>query len=305
MDPSQSYPRFYTNPVVQDLADIPRWTVSTNEKVPIDFRELMLTGRVKGAKEATSNYLVTLDEITDFLPDASNSTLYLRSQVDGYAVLDIEPSCPPEISAELLKLPALYAEESMSGKGYHLVLPLPDNFMDYPIATQKKTLSEEHNWYEILLEHWITFSRVTIDTAPDPTADWEELYASLAQHAVISPTAHLDLSNIKPEIPNEEMILRAMTTRPFSKDPGDFHHDMSRYEFFSLGVLRSRMTTCIREFRTAYPATYYGHTEQVWLLYEAAKAVFIHRDKHDEMRNGMPLLFDRASLIISLNQEPT
>ncbi len=303
-DPHAVFPEFYNNPIIQDLSQTPRWTVSNKDKAPIDMRELMLTGRIHGAKEPNERYLVTLPELTKFLPKAANHTFYLHGQLDGYLVLDIEPSCPEPIARHLLSLPALYTEQSMSGKGFHLVMPLPDNFWDFPVATGKKALKEEHKHYEILVDHWITFTRRQVDPSwftlpPAPAGSWEKLYALLAKDAVETPTVELDIDLECPQIPNKPMILKAMTTRPINRTPEDFNGDHSRYEFSVLGILYSRMITVINEFQTVYPTTSYGDSEKVWLLYEAVRTVVPPREKHAERRGGMPLLFDRAMWVLS------
>ena len=160
IDPDALFPEFYTNASVQMLAGHSRWTVSDKDKTPINTRELMTTGRIWGAHEISDDCLVTLEELKGFLPNATNNAFYLKAQIDGLLVLDIEKTCPPEIAAKLLGISdTLYSELSMSGKGYHLLLPLPSNFWDFPIATGKKVLKEEHGYYEILLDHWVTFTR--------------------------------------------------------------------------------------------------------------------------------------------------
>lgn len=303
-NPRSVFPEFYDNPVIRDLGHTPRWTVSSNEKAPLDMRELMLTGRIRGAVHADDSCLVTLDELTGFLPNAANHAYYLQGQIDGYLVLDIEPECPPQIAQQLLSLPALYTEVSMSGRGFHLVMPLPANFWDYPIATNKKALKEEHKHYEILVEHWVTFTRRPVHASwmalpPAPDGAWEKLYALLAKDVVETPSAELDIELECPEIPNKAMILKAMTARKINRSPDDFHGDHSRYEFSVLGVLYHRMITVINEFQTVYPTTSYGDSEKVWLLYEAVREVVPPRAKHAERRNGMPLLFDRSMWVLS------
>jgi hypothetical protein len=303
-DPHSVFPEFYTNPIISAIADIPRWTVSDNEKVPINMRELMTTGRLWGAHEISDECLVTLDDMTSFLPDAANNAFYLRAQTDGFLVLDIEKTCPPEVAAEMLKIPNLYDELSMSGKGYHLILPLPANFWDYPIATGKRVLKEEHGWYEILLDHWVTFTRVPVPADKMPRQDfepgiWEALYAKLAKGAVEAPTAEFDLSAERPNIPRVEQILDLMTRRPLEKSLDDFNGDYSRFEFSSLGVLYNRMRPILPAIIEVEPDAVFDESAKSWLIYEAATRVLPHREKHDEIRNGLPLLLNAAMALVA------
>lgn len=303
-DPYSAFPEFYGNPIISAIADIPRWTVSDNEKVPINMRELMKTGRIWGAHEISDECLVTLDDMSSTLPEAANNAFYLRAQTDGFLVLDIEKTCPPEVARELLKIPALYAERSMSGKGYHLILPLPANFWEYPIATGKRVLKEEHGWYEILLDHWITFTRVALpsDQLPpqnfDPGA-WEALYGSLAKEAVEAPTAEFELSVERPQVPRIGQILELMTRRPMEKSLDDFHGDYSRFEFSTLGVLYNRLSPILVAMEDAEPDADYDESVRAWLIYEAATQILPHREKHDEARNGLPLLLNAAMALVS------
>jgi hypothetical protein len=303
-DPRSAFPEFYDNPIIGAIADIPRWTVSDNEKVPINMRELITTGRLWGAHEVSDQCLITLDELTTFLPTAANNAFYLRAQTDGFLVLDIEKTCPPEEAKKLLAIPNLYGEFSMSGKGYHLVLPLPANFWDFPIATGKRVLKEEHGWYEILLDHWVTFTRAPIPAAKLPTPDhaagaWEKLYADLAKDAVEAPTSDIDVSAERPDIPRFEQILDLMTRRPLEKTLEDFHGDYSRFEFSTLGVLFNRMKPILIAVNDAVPEAVFDESTKAWIIYEAAMRMLPSRDKHEEIRNGMPLLLNAAVALVS------
>lgn len=308
IDPDALFPDFYTNPAVQLLAGHSRWSVSDNEKMPIDMRELMSTGRLWGAREISETCLVTLDELKAVLPNAANNAFYLQAQTDGLLVLDIEKTCPPEIAAELLGMSeTLYSELSMSGRGYHLLMPLPANFWDYPLATGKRVLREEHGWYEILLDHWVTFTRTDVLAerflGPDedvlPVApEWAELYASLAEKAVETPTVELDINAEKPEIPREAQIVDLMTRQPHKRDLATFHGDYSRWEFSILGVLYNRLSAILVAIKDVVDHPY-DENDQAWLVFTAAQQVIPPRTKHDEYRNEMPLLMNATVSLIA------
>lgn len=243
---------FYGNPAIGTLADAARWTVSGRlgdpggtGKVPIDMRALLDIGRVRGAWTIGEECLVTLRELTERLPDAANHAFYLRAQTDGLMVVDIEPDCPAEIAANLLGLPGLiYTETSMSGRGYHLMTALPENFYDHAVASSKRVLREEHGWYELLLDHWVTFTRRpvaksgvaarAIDIASAPFASLEEVYASLASKAsssacVMGVPTGVECREIKGGQQIVERTLEA--ARPRLKRLDDFADDHSRWEF--------------------------------------------------------------------------
>jgi hypothetical protein len=314
-DPDALFPSFYTNTAVQLLAGHARWSVSgrlgddpeKDAKAPIDMRALMTSGRIRGAWEISDSCLVTLDELKTFLPNAANNAFYLQAQTDGLMVLDIEKTCPPEIAAPLLGMTeALYSELSMSGKGYHLLLPLPSNFWDYPLAVSKKVLREEHGYYEILLDHWVTFTRneVPAERYVDPEGvlpvapAWAELYASLAELAIETPSVELDISAEKPEIPREEQILDLMTRQPPKRDLASFHGDYSRWEFSILGVLYNRLAAILVAVKDVVDHPY-DEGDQAWLVYLAGQKIIPARDKHEEYRNGMPLLLNAAVSLVA------
>lgn len=303
-DPHSAFPEFYENPIINAIADVARWTVSDNEKVPINMRELISSGRVWGAHEVSDKCLVQLNELTSFLPTAANNAFYLRAQTDGFVVLDIEKTCPPEIARELLRLPHLWAEPSMSGKGYHLVMPLPSNFWEYPIAVGKTVLKEEHGYYEILLDHWVTFTRIPLaaNTLPEQNFEpgaWEDVYAALASVAVEAPVAEFEITAERPDVPRVDQIIELVTRRPLEKTPEDFHNDYSRYEFSALGILFNRLKTILIAIKEVEPDVVYDEAAMSWLIYEAAVQMLPARDKHAEVRNGMPLLLNAAVSLVA------
>lgn len=324
IDPQTQFPEFYGNRVALALASAKRWTVSgkLNEdskgKAPIDVRHLIDTnGRVRGAWATDSQCLVDLPELTRRLPNAANAAFYLQASTDGLVVIDIEPGCPREIAQNLLALAgAVYTETSMSGKGYHLVTPLPANFGQFENARGKRVLREEHGWYEILIEHWVTFTRRPIEHrvlaeagAMDLTqaefASFEDVYASLAKVAKPSRSVSMgDVVEEQPKILAMGRVIRQSLANAESrlKDPDAFGNDMSRYEFSVLGVLyrqihfQAGLVEGERQIK-------YSLSDRAWLLYLAAKEVLPPRDKHREQRNGRPFLLDRAAAMVALSND--
>lgn len=323
--PQALFPAFYGNPAIRALARASRWTVSgrlggdvgAKGKAPIDMRALLDIGRVRGAWSVGDQCLVRLDELTAALPNAANAAYYLQAAVDGLMVIDVEPACPAEIAANLLALPGLlYRETSMSGHGYHLVAALPDNFHHYGGASSKRVLREEHGWYELLLEHWVTFTRLPVheDTRPQvrrqdlaaaPFASIEDLYASLASRAKASPSGYATMVGTDDEAPEirggEQIVERTLEgARTRLKRLDDFGGDHSRWEFSILGTLfremrRHLVVVGFRSFTT------YSSSDQAWLLYKAALEAIPSRAKHEERRNGRPFLLDRAAAMVAAN----
>ena len=156
----ENFPEFYSHPFIKEIKDNSRWTVSgltslddrTNKK-PIDIWELHDIGTLHGAREHNSTCLMTLDELLDFLPNAANHAYYLEAMEDEYVILDIEPDCPQQLKNMFLDMDYVYGETSMSGKGYHLVFPLPLEIDKYPKAKTKKVWQDKTRYFELHLEH--------------------------------------------------------------------------------------------------------------------------------------------------------
>lgn len=328
VDPHTMFPRFYSNPAIRALADACRWTISgqiadedpDNEadkpptrKAPIDLRHLIDRQRVRGAWSIGPECLVTLAELTSAVPAAANHAFYLQAQTDGLIVIDIESGCPPKIAADLLRLPGiLYSELSMSGRGFHLVFPLPGNLHNFPVAAGKLVLREQHGWYEILLDHWCTFTRFPIADVtrehiaavawPPAFTSVEEVYADLAAKA--RPSAGLTAAAVgtdaeMPEIPYAQSIIEKAlaSAEGLLRDPRDFDHDLSRWEFSVLAVLYRWMQVPLSVYSSF--GVCYSAGDQAWLLYRAALDVIPARPKHAQQRNGRPFLLDRAAALIA------
>lgn len=321
INPTTLFSDFYENRAINALRRAKFWTVSgkldedSKGKAPIDMRHLLDVGRVRGAWARDARCLVDLDELTLRLPDASNVAYYLDSLTDGLMVLDIEPGCPQEIAHNLLALPgALYTETSMSGRGYHMVFAKPKNFHDHPAAQTKKVIREEHGWYEILLEHWVTFTRrpvleammsraSEIDLAAAKFGTFEELYASLAKTAKVTPTVATQVGNLgteTPKIAGMGSIIRNTITGAESRlrSLDDFGGDRSRFEFSVLGTLYRQMTIHMVVVGNQRNVTY-SLNDRAWLLFLAAQEVLPRRAKHNERRNGRPFLLDRAASMVA------
>lgn len=319
-DPRDVFPHFYDNPAIRTrLAGSSRWTVSgqigddpTQRKAPINIRELLTSGRLRGAWSADETCLLTLDELTARLPNAANCAFHLRAQVDALMMIDIEPGCPVGIAADLIDALApetLYAEMSMSGHGYHLLVRTPSNFWDFTNASCKKVLREEHGWYEILLEHWITFTRRELvrptNTAPTGHglprfSTVAGLYADLARNARANgpSSSSIEVALDVPDIPAAgeivEQAVQGYVPRPLS----DFHDDTSRWEFSIMNGLYPRVMQAITLQITVNRFSY-SVSDRVWLLFLAAGRVLPAREKHREARNNRPFLLDRAAALVA------
>lgn len=303
VDPSQptfeDFPGFLDNPVVRQLAQNPRWTLSDSRKRPMDMWA-MVRGEVVGASEPSPGCLMRLDQLNAVMPQAANNAYFLSYRRDGYMVIDIEKTCPEHLRDELLALPCLYSELSMSGKGYHLVMPAPDVVDDHPDALLKTVLRHPRGWYEILLEHYVTFTRrpVPAHLSGTPGRSWDEVYAELASQAVASERASLDMTDQAPDIPCRDELVGLLSRQKYSRDLASFHGDNSAYEFGYAGFLWNKLELFLvaDKFSRSHAWT---DEHKAWIIYLAMVKVLEHRPKHDEVRSRMPLLLNTAANLVA------
>lgn len=291
---------FYNHPFIKSIASHKKWSVSDKNKRPIDIINYMTFNKISGAQTTDENSLVDLNTLCEVIPNAANHAYHMDVMIDDFVILDIEPTCPEDLRNELLKLPYIYGEYSLSGKGIHLIFPTPENFYDYPVATKKVALKEEHGWYEILLNHWVTFTRNMIEPATGDKS-FEQIYAELAIEQKEVNRSEIDVDDLAPESPpKEDMILHTLfNTRSYKKTPNDFYGDYSKYEYGHMGYLNYRLKLVLDTHTVRNTKHVYTPNERAWLLYTVAREQIPHREKHRETRDGLPWLLYLAREIIA------
>ena len=289
---------FVEHPHIRPLAKRGAWTISTSDKMPIDVYVLETYGAIAGCNREVPFSTRTLDELHQILPDAANYAFYLDSALDGVCILDVEPECPDELKERFLHAGCLYAERSMSGKGYHLLMPYPSDIMSrYPIAAKKSVMKDKGLGFEFLFEHWVTFTGDVVAT--DPTDEGAAFVAGeverLAKEQVEVNLADIDIADIAPEdTPYEDEVLAIVATqraRAMRKGPADYDGDLSRYEF----AIASAVLYQVRQAQKAVVRKYdaeatWSDQQTAWLVYCALSNWLPYRDKHDEQRAGLPWL---------------
>lgn len=315
----QSFPEFYGNPTIRALAENPCWTISDNTKRPIDARAFLNYHQIQGAHTADETCLVTLGELVNGFPQAANHAYRLNSDRDRVLIIDIEKTCPTELSNQLLSMGALYTETSMSGKGYHMVMPWPKNYHDFPVAQTKTVLKDDHNYVEILAsDHYVTFTRQPVpaekwcavqeqlaETPMSQQMTWEDFYASMAQRAV--PSVDVDMNEytleIREPLPFQDFIVDMIMDWDYHKTLDDFHGDHSRYEFGILSHYYRKLAPVLLATDIAESHDFTVE-DKAWLIYCAATHRLEPREKHTETRNGYPyLLYQALSVAARRSQE--
>lgn len=292
------FPDFYNHPFIKSIADNEKWTVSDNKKKPIDMYSFIYKKTIKGALYTDDKSLVSLKTLCQVLPNATNNAYYMDALIDNFVVLDIEKQCPPEIKEKLLKTPYIYGEYSLSGKGYHLIFPIPKCFTKYPIAQKKIVMKESHGYYEILLQHYVTFTRNMLPPSVG-TENFEELFEQMASEQKETHRTNIDVDELRPDkIPFEDDILYVLNHQDYKKKLNDFSNDISKYEYGFIGFLHYKLKRLLSvpKYKKEHE---YTPNEKAWLLYQIAKDKIPYRPKHDESRDGLPWLLYLSREIIA------
>lgn len=164
--PRDTFPGFYNNSVIRHLGQYRKWSVSDTNARPINVPALIEGRGVYGASQhRLRTDAVTLDTLTEKLPEATNATFFADATNDGVLIIDIEKTCPPYIAEQLLHLPdCYYMEVSKSGRGFHIIVPMPSDaraqqrLRDTTVAA----LRAPGGVFEVLTYHWVTFTRTIV-----------------------------------------------------------------------------------------------------------------------------------------------
>lgn len=305
------------NPVFQVLGKYPRWTVSTKEKQPFSLKRTMRTCRFSLA--CCDADLMTLDKVEQNFPNENKICYHVNAFDDGIVVLDIEPTCPDDVKQELFKLPDLYRETSMSGKGVHMILPFRYQTLCDNMPKIKSVMKEKHGWYELLLSHYVTFTGKTLqhnNTTQDPDFN-ADIYDNFLIELAKQHQESIDYRSISEwDADHETTHLEHIMTRSCVDYYGqsynksletDFNGDNSRYEA-SIGVtlafyLKNRYmnSEAFVRFCKSHQIDPNSVDDNLltYAIYNAYQVLLKHRAKHDTIRNHRPWLFYQAEYAIN------
>lgn len=295
---------FRNHPFISSIASKERWTVSDNHKMPIDMYALLHEGKIAGAATPAAPCLISLDELNENLANAANYAFHLNAREDNFIVLDVEPKCPEDIKEKLLRTNALYREVSMSGHGIHLIFPYPAAILaKYPKAQNKIVLKHPDGWYEILMEHYVTF---TARQLPEPDVTdatvINEIITDLAKIQKESVSVQIDVEKLDDvTAPGTDLALDLLrkSLSFYAKTETDFNNDSSRYEFGVAAYLYRKLRDILRTAAIQIAGHEFTEAEKTWLIATVLKEHLSYRPKHDTQRNGLPWLFYIANSTIN------
>lgn len=303
------FEEFYNNPIIQKLAKEKRWTISDSNKVPIDMTDLLASNgqAIHGAltKKEGHNPFVDLYTLMHNIPNAANNAYSLDAKTDGVMVLDIEPKCPKAIAEKLLQLPAYYGEFSLSGKGYHLIFPVPKEYED--VYSCCVAVKEEHGYYEFLCNHCVTFTRNIIpagyvqNIGQGSYDDFVKIWCDLASQVDLTKRdSIIDVMSEEEDTEWTDYIQKILQSdaKAYKKTPEDFEEDMSRYEHGYTGHVYYVLLNVLKSLKV-----FYTKSEMIWEIYRATSELIPYRDKHDTIHDSMPWLLYQAAVIVSKNYD--
>ena len=188
----------------------------------------------------------------------------------------------------------------MSGHGLHLIFELPKEILaKYPYASTKASLQSESKDYEVLMaDHFVTFTRNTLPPASGEMTqkDFENIFEALCRIQRESIKADsvriedIDTSSIA----HFDEIMEYLRKQEYSKNLADFQYknktgyDNSAYEHYASRFYYMCLKTLLKE--QPYSDTEYSDEDKSLIIYSIAQEKIPYREKHDEVRAGMPWL---------------
>lgn len=274
MTQSSPYPMvhpytFLQNPLVHHLSNDPYWTVSDDNKRPVNARLLVDTGSVYNVKFDGEWPLVTLHELDNNTNlQAVNRAYRLRARENRVIAVDVEPSAPENMKQDVLGFPAHYTELSKNG-GVHLLILVPEDlitpenrYMFDELSVFKEPVPKPKDpnekpreaHFEVLFnDHFVTFTKrmltekPCIDYSQDPVAKAKltgfldnivQMDAQKKKEREIAKQYRIGMMKNIIDDEKEEVIQSFIAIKPFekakeqaeSKTVSDFADDYSRYE---------------------------------------------------------------------------
>ncbi|MCL6663488.1 hypothetical protein [Paenibacillus amylolyticus] len=179
---------FSQNPLITKLSADPNWTVSDNEKRPVNAKVLLETYEVYNAKLGENKEwpLVTLPELdADENLECVNRAYRLRARENRVIAIDVEPIAPDWMKHQVLHFPAQYTELSKNG-GVHALILVPEYLINddnrylfddlsvfkEPVPKDKNGKDMRSAYFEVIFnDHYLTFTKRML--TGKPCADYE------------------------------------------------------------------------------------------------------------------------------------
>lgn len=292
-----SLEQFLTHDVIKKLAKNKKWTVSTNDKIPIDIVELVNNNKLMGAHFQDERSLTDLEFIAKTFDFNCGYTYFLSQRNDKYIILDIEPICPDHIKEYLLKLPYIYGEISKSGKGYHLIFNRPKCFNEFTDIIMKPAFIHQKRSFEILLNHYVTFTGNMLPKQKNRLSqnEFEKFFSEFAKKQPKPSKITINFDDSIESIPNFDLIMNLMDNIEYDRSPNEEYFlkadrttDWSKYEYNYASFLHWKLDNiCNTAIVQKNPL---NEQQKAYIVYKTLTEKLNERNKHNSQRNNMPFL---------------
>lgn len=323
----EKYPRLSTSilmkyQIIQKIADDNRWTISDKKKRPVDAKHLLETYEVRHARIYDEPYpLVSLHELNaDENLAETNRAYRLQAQHNNIIVIDIEPKASKELREFAMDFPAHLTEISTNG-GVHLFIEIPEKAItpENKYLLESTVIKSPDDTFEIIAnDHYITFTKKFV--LDKPAADYHnnlehfDRLQNFLNNIVEMDKEAQEERELKKQIAidfddsdlNTDLIEKLMESKSFvnfmerqsEKTPMDFNNDLSRYE----GSVATACSGHVYRFASSLDNTqvlkhtFADMTENDWIYtaYLMTKHIVPEREKHTEIRDGLPWLLYNA-----------
>lgn len=321
----QQAPEFFNHPFIRSIANTPCWTISGHvndtDKCPIDIAELYWNHRVIGCstknKNSSATLYQTLDVINRINPGAlpANHAFNMDTLRDNFVLIDVEPECPDELKQKFLQLPCIYMEKSMSGKGIHIVMPVPEEYKQSEEMKELTKLQANTRYYEVMFCHWVTFTRNIIHqttVAPDDSFFHKILKGLWAEHKTTiqyswDGSDTNNLNNIDPySIPGAKEMLSILLkddVNTYKEPDDDMREDTSRYVFSIAGHYCNVMEKLMKSSWIRNIKADYNDREKAVILHAAIKDRVPQREKNTSRRGNMTWLMQQCCRCVASHKD--
>ena len=190
----------------------------------------------------------------------------------------------------------------MSGYGFHLVFDKP-NTTYQDILYGKPAIKEKHGWYEVLLNHYVTFTGKVCEPSADciftDISEFNKLFDELASQTKIRHTMDINTDDLPKleDIPQYENIVDLISKANYNKTIKDFHDDNSAYEFGIIGFYYKKLNMLLGV--TKYANHEYTPQERIVLLNAIVTDIIPYREKHETVRDGLPWILYTCKRVVS------
>lgn len=321
--PQQPTAVFRQNPLIDKMKSDTEWTVSNNNKAPLDAKKLLYENyKMEYASLFEEPYpLVALTELdADPNLDYVNRAYHLDARKNRIFMIDVEPEATNDTLMNAMMCPAGYTEVSKRG-GIHLLIEIPEDLItpenEYLLDTT--VIKDEKLEIEYIFNnHYCTFTKKIV--LAKPSTDFatnevaKEVLKNILDTIVIidkdNKIAREEAKKIKTNFNTDHLNMKAINklisikslnqfiSQQQKKSSADYNNNESSYE-------RAVAVACVYKIKStvkfAKESPYltkmfesFDDNDAIYAAYELSKKIIPYREKHDTMRNGLPWLLYQA-----------